>query len=297
MRKSDYDSIYKKIYKNKSETEPGNEIFSYREIKEFFDNMGNLKPRNKIIYKKEREIAQLYAISIGFIALAIYLSDDDIKEEYKHDSTVYFSLLTNISNDILGIVTLVDNGFEFQAKILFRNLMELVYTFLIMIINNQKRKEYFDSGRLENAYAIWQKNLKMSKLNEELSNYENIVFDDELQKEMKEKRTELYKYYSSFVHNDFIYTFISCFSFNKKTEDLNYNLWGTYNYGGKDILESLNILIWIYLMYFKNIIAKTDYFNRNNYITKENFIYWNSGFMILLMLENELKRIMKNKDE
>ena len=41
-------------------------------------------------------------------------------------------------------------------------------------------------------------------------------------------------------------------------------------------------------MYFRDLITKPQYFDKSNYITKENYYWWNSGFIVLLMLEKEL---------
>ena len=148
--------------------------------------MKRQKPKSTKHYKKEKEIAQWYALAIGLLALSININEEKETEEYQLDSTVYFSLLTNISNDIFSIIKLVDNGLEFQANIIMRNLIELLYTLLVVLINKEKRKEYYDSGRLQNSYEVWNKNFKMSKLNEELFTYETKVFEEGLAGENSE---------------------------------------------------------------------------------------------------------------
>ncbi len=296
MRKSDYDSIFNEIYKKDKKMKE--DIISYKEIKKMLCDIRKNKAKTTKKYSKEREVAELYALATGIIACAMHFSADSMKEKYKKDNTVYFSLLTNMSNDILGIINLIDNGFEFQAKILIRNLMELMYTLLVTMINEEKRIEYFESADLGNSYAVWQKNFKMSKLNEELAKYEETVFDKELQQEMKEQRRNMYQYYSSYVHNDFLSMVMGCHSIDKKDNpddsEFYYNLWGMYNNESKEILETVNKLIWIHLMYFRYIISKSVYYNRSNYISKENISLWNSGFLIIFMIEKMLKRIYKN---
>lgn len=291
MRKKDYSKIY-----NKAFNYPNAKISTYEELKEFLFEIRKEKPKLKRHYKKEKEISELYALCSGFIACSFYFSMEDIaNEEYRHDIVVYFSLLTNISNDILSVIDLVENGFEFQANILIRNLFELVYTFLVVLINKEKRIKYFDSARLENEYAIWNQNFRMSKLNDELLKYEKTIFDKEFAEELKVKRTKTYQEYSSYSHNDCIRCYLGCHSPNRihysdEEPILRYNLWGVYNYDAKKILSSLNYLMWMSFMYFRDIITKSEYFKKDNYISEDNYVWWNNGFMILLMLEEEMKR-------
>ncbi len=98
--------------------------------------------------------------------MALGASRENIQEHLKSYSTVYETLFTNISNDCIAIIKLLDRGFESQAKILTRNLFELVYTLLVLIINKDRCKAYFDSAKLENQYEVWNKYIRMSKLNE-----------------------------------------------------------------------------------------------------------------------------------
>lgn len=291
MRKKDYNKIY-----NKAFNYPNAKISTYEELKKFLFEMRKEKPKLKRHYTKEKEISELYALCSGFIACSFYFSMEDItNEEYRHDTVVYFSLLTNISNDILSVIDLVENGFEFQANILIRNLFELVYTFLVVLINKEKRIKYFDSARLENEYVIWNQNFRMSKLNDELLKYEKTIFDKEFAEELKIKRTKSYQEYSSYSHNDYIRCCLGCYSpdrihYSDEEPILRYNLWGVYNYDAKKILSSLNYLMWMSFMYFRDIITKSEYFKKDNYISEDNYVWWNNGFMILFMLEEEMKR-------
>lgn len=295
MREKDYKKIYKKAFNY-----PNAKISTFEELKNFLFEMKKEQPKLKRHYKKEREISELYALCSGFIACAFYFSEEHIiNEEYKHDSIIYFSLLTNISNGILSVVELVENGFEYQANILIRNVYELVYTFLIVLINKEKRIKYFDSAKLENEYTTWNQNFRMSKLNDELLKYEKTIFDKDFAEELKIKRIKSYQEYSSYSHNDYIRCYLGCYSpdrihYSDEEPILRYNLWGTYNYDAKKILSSLNYLMWMSFRYFRDIITKSEYFKKDNYISEDNYVWWNNGFMILLMLEEEMLRKSKN---
>lgn len=75
--------------------------------------------------------------------------------------------------------------------------MELIYTLLVVLINKEKRKEYFNSGMLQNEYSVWNKNSRMTKISEELAKYEADIFNKEFIEELRTMRKEIYQYYSS----------------------------------------------------------------------------------------------------
>lgn len=272
-------------------------ISCYVEIEKVYKQMMNQHPKTIKHYKKDKEIAQWYAFSIGLFACSINFQEEKAEQEYREDRIVYFSLLTNISNDILAIVKLVDNGFEFQANLIIRNLIELLYTLLVALINKEKRKEYFNSGMLQNEYSVWNKNFRMNKMSEELAKYESKIFDEKIREELKVMRKQTYQYYSSYIHNDYAFCVLSCYSpkqENSKEEPfLEYNLWGKYNYAGKKILKELNINLWMIMLYFKHIISKKEYFNKENYVEEESKEFWNDALIILFVLEEEIKKYYK----
>ena len=284
MNRKSYDKLYKEIFKNEDKN-----ISSYEELIDFLKEMKSVKPEKNYQIKNEKRITECYALSCGLIALAIENSRDNIAEELKNYTTVYQTLFTNISNDCLSIVNMLENGFEFQARILARNLFELIYILLTVIINKDKCKKYFDAGKLENGYEVWNKYFRMSKLNEELYNYEKEE-DIELAEMMKKSRTRAYSEYSSYAHNDFIYCFIGCHSTNKETEIVNYNLWGNYNYNAINILESVNDLLWMMFLYFENMMSKKGLFEKSDFINKDNYKYWNDAFFIAVMLDEEKRK-------
>lgn len=281
MNQKKYNELYEKIFKDND-----NKVSCYDELVDFLKEMKSVKPEKNYEIKNEKRKTECYALSCGLIALAMENSSNYIAEDVKNYATVYQTLFTNISNDCLSIVNMLDNGFEFQARILVRNLFELIYTLLTVIINKEKCKKYFEAAKQENGYAVWNKNFRMSKLNEEIYNYEKQV-DQELADIMKKARTSSYSEYSSYTHNDFIYCFIGCHSTNKETEFVHYNLWGNYNYNAINILEAVNYLLWMFFLYFENMISKKGIFEKSEFISTENYKYWNDAFLISLMLDDE----------
>lgn len=176
--------------------------------------------------------------------------------------------------------------------------MELIYTLLVVLINKEKRKEYFNSGMLQNEYSVWNKNFRMTKISEELAKYEADIFNKEFIEELRTMRKEIYQYYSSYIHNDYAFCVLSCYSPEQDGENgesyLEYNLWGRHNYAGKKILDGLNRNMWMTMLYFKHVISRKKYFNKENYIVEETKEFWNDALMILFMLEQEMKKYCKD---
>ena len=111
-------------------------------------------------------------------------------------------------------------------------------------------------------------------------------------------RKEMHEYYSSYIHNDYAFCILSCYSQEQKekTEDphLEYNLWGRYNYAGKKILDGLNRNLWMTMLYFKHIISQKKYFDKNHYIDKNAIEFWNDALIILFMIEEKMKGYYEN---
>lgn len=286
MNKKEYVKLYKEIFKEFSEE---NQISNYEEILDFINEMKSVKPKSNKDLRQEKKTIELYSLSCGLLALALEGSKNNIEEELKHYSTVYSTLFTNISNDCLAIIELLENGFEFQARILARNLFELVYTLLVVIISKDKCKIYFDSARLENSYEMWNKHFRMSKLNDELYSFEKKD-DSEYAEMMKKARKRIYSEYSSYSHNDFLYCFIGCHSTDIENDFVNYNLWGNYNYNAKSILSSINDLLWMMFLYFKSIMSKQKIFEKSDFIDKSNYKYWNDALFISVFLDGKKRK-------
>ena len=159
--------------------------------------------------------------------------------------------------------------------------------------------EYEEIGFLENDEIYLRNNLEcaiftLRGIQKFHSNFEKNIFDEDFQDTLKSTRKNLYKYYSSFAHNDFFSVFHGAFSINKEIindDDNNYakyNLWGNYNNEGREILEQVIKLLCMYVTYFKYIVSKPIYFTKANYLCNDASPYWNSGFLILSILQNKI---------
>ncbi len=194
--------------------------------------------------------------------------------------------------DIESKEVLEDALLSFEGTILFishdRYFINELATHCLYLSKNHV---IFESGDYNRIYNV------ISKLNEELYNFEKKT-DSEYAEMMKEARKRIYSQYSSYAHNDFMYCFIGCHSTDQTNEMVNYNLWGNYNYNAKYILSSVNDLLWMMFLYFKSFMSQDNIFDKEDFITKDYYKYWNDALFISVILdEQKRKETDKNNDE
>lgn len=85
---------------------------------------------------------------------------------------MYRSLFSSIVSNIMDIIKLSESGLEFQTNIIMRNMYELCFLFLALIINKDLCLKYFDTKNNNNEYEVWSKNLRIRKINKIIYKYE-----------------------------------------------------------------------------------------------------------------------------
>lgn len=168
--------------------------------------------------EKELVYAKLAALRYSLIAMHSPKDHGDIYP-------LIFSLLIQISNTIIAVIKLADEGLDYQALSLIRNLMELYMTLLTVIESPQKRAELRNAVDAETARKVWHKyfNKKhfIKMLEEYTAPYPMLIAS------CKMWADETYKELSSFAHNDSFNMF--CFSYAVGENETNpLNIWGEY---------------------------------------------------------------------
>lgn len=208
--------------------------------------------------------------------------------EYK---IVYSAFLTNIANSCVAIIELSKLGFSFHANVLMRNLCELCFMFLVVIMDKEKCKEYFKSAQKRNEYQIWSDNFRFRKMNELLKEYEKTLSEDV--QFISEWRNDLYSSYSGYVHNDFIKCFLKSFSKDKKKQYYYYYVWGMYNNEVKDNLESLNYLMWVVDLYFMHLVSQGKMFEKIRFKDENLKEMWNDSISLYYIIDTLYKRYVE----
>lgn len=176
--------------------------------------------------KKESEVdIDKELIYIKLIALRNHIFSITTPHDRDPDFFLISSLFTHISNTIVAVVKLADEGFDYQALSLMRNLTELYMTLLTVVESPQKRLEYERAADAESAREVWHKFFNKKHFIQMLDSYFN--YNSEAKCAYKNWVDDIYSELSSFAHND--YAYLICYSFAiGKNEGNPLNLWGEY---------------------------------------------------------------------
>jgi len=118
---------------------------------------------------------------------------------------IYSSFCFQISNMILGIYKLAEDGLEYQAMCLVRVLLEMLLTFLAILIDSNYREKYIESADVSKERQIWRSELRMQKAQKIVWDYAETI-DEELKiqcRECKKIYDEMYADLSKFEHNSY----------------------------------------------------------------------------------------------
>ena len=190
-------------------------------IAEFWDKTfeeSSIKKESDTITDKELAYIRL-------IALRYYILTLGTPREKGEHFPLLFSLLAQISNTIMAIIKLADEGFDYQALSLARNLMELYMTLLTVLESPSKRTELRKAVDAESARKVWHKYFNKKHFIQMIEAY--TAYEPEIKEACKTWVEETYAELSSFAHNDYVN--MICFTFAAGKDVGNpVNLWGEY---------------------------------------------------------------------
>lgn len=168
----------------------------------------------------EKELVYAKLAAFRYYLLAIV-----IPQEKGEHYPLFFSLLTQISNTIVAVIKLADEGLDYQALSLIRNLMELYMMLLTAIESPEKRTELRKAVDAESARKIWHKYFNKKHFIKMIEAYTD--FDSQIKEACKKWVEETYAELSSFAHNDYVN--MICFSHAVGENGIHPpNLWGEY---------------------------------------------------------------------
>lgn len=295
MTEQVFNDILLKIRKEKNL----NSLLDYDKYCQYVHIIKDKVKYNNDIYKANKDLFDLSEMAVliwGLFAIstADFLNNDD--EE--HLGMIFHSLTTQISNNMLSILILCNNSLDHQTGIMVRSTSELCFCLLVLLLNKDKRKKYFDTARLNNELEVWNQELKFKDLNNELKKFENILSNQDsfLSKRLSKFRIDIYKEYSEYTHNSFFNCWANSYTYNKNPKvPMHYNLWGEESSRVERFLISLcqlNLFTCLELLQciVKNIDIKKVVGSRT-----ENQELWNdAGFLYLLFEEYCIDKIATN---
>lgn len=276
-----YNKAYKKIKKIL-----GNKYcMKYEEIEYDIKQLMEKQYIEEGEYKGAKELAQIYSLRWGTLFYAFNLYDRD-KQEILKRKLVYRSLLSSIVSNIMAIINLSENGLRFQVNIIMRNMYELCFLFLALILDKDVCLKYFETKNNTNEYEVWHESLKIRNISKVLYEYEKKS-KIEISPMVHKLRKLSYHEYSRYVHNSFDKCFENSYLRDNETKKFYWDLWGRSNINVKGDLKSLNVLMWVIDDYFKKIFFDDKIFDKDVFFNKENVEAWIETINMSL-LTNEL---------
>jgi hypothetical protein len=265
-------------------------IVDYEKLKEYWDEMfyfNNNKFQKPNIESEELQLSYLFSLRWGSTSLCT---------SNKILLPLSFSILfSSISNTIFSIIKLAIDGFDSQANILIRNLHELCFTMLSIIIDPIKRNAFIDCSK-DNEYKKWNTYFRFKELNKTINDYLNKNNRNDLF--LNTWMKNYYSNFSSYVHNDFFSIFLNNYAFTKNKNDFcNLNLWGSYASRTDIITSNINSILWFTESMFERLLTDKciNFYNNKELLIINNKEIWNLSMFVGLFTKKYYMQILSKK--
>ena len=226
-------------------------IVPYETIMDYYNQMNDIMDNPEIWQEANEDvlnIAELYNLYYGIMSFSIEPKEEDKNFKIK---ALYSSIFVTIANSITAVIYLAENGLDYQANVINRQLFEICMLLLNVMIDENKEKILTDTGMTEGNMKIWRKYFSPKELNDTIENYEKADLTD--------WRKRQYSFYSNYSHNDFLSFLFFSFSSPKNEKDkLFNNVWGGYISRVNTILENMISFLWYTSKAFMKLLVDKD---------------------------------------
>ena len=225
-------------------------IVPYETIMDYYNQMNDIMDNPEIWQEANEDvlnIAELYNLYYGIMSFSIEPKEEDKNFKIK---ALYSSIFVTIANSITAVIYLAENGLDYQANVINRQLFEICMLLLNVMIDENKEKILTDTEMTEGNMKIWRKYFSPKELNDTIENYEKADLTD--------WRKRQYSFYSNYSHNDFLSFLFFSFSSPKNEKDkLFNNVWG-YISRVNTILENMISFLWYTSKAFMKLLVDKD---------------------------------------
>ena len=226
-------------------------IVPYETIMDYYNQMNDIMDNPEIWQEANEDvlnIAELYNLYYGIMSFSIEPKEEDKNFKIK---ALYSSIFVTIANSITAVIYLAENGLDYQANVINRQLFEICMLLLNVMIDGNKEKILTDTEMTEGNMKIWRKYFSPKELNDTIENYEKADLTD--------WRKRQYSFYSNYSHNDFLSFLFFSFSSPKNEKDkLFNNVWGGYISRVNTILENMISFLWYTSKAFMKLLVDKD---------------------------------------
>lgn len=168
------------------------------------------------------DISILFSICISCIACSLYKDHEErsifpkswISLEEKPDPNFIFScLFSQLFQMISSSVKLIENGFNYSARILSRSAIEMSWQILILSYFREDLKVYVAADENGGANHVWWKLFGKGKMLKKISQIEReLLLPDNVHSSLMEYRKETYSALSESVHHGSLEVMLSSFN-------------------------------------------------------------------------------------
>ena len=226
-------------------------IVPYETIMDYYNQMNDIMDNPEIWQEANEDvlnIVELYNLYYGIMSFSIEPKEEDKNFKIK---ALYSSIFVTIANSITAVIYLAENGLDYQANVINRQLFEICMLLLNVMIDENKEKILTDTEMTEGNMKIWRKYFSPKELNDTIENYEKADLTD--------WRKRQYSFYSNYSHNDFLSFLFFSFSSPKNEKDkLFNNVWGGYISRVNTILENMISFLWYTSKAFMKLLVDKD---------------------------------------
>lgn len=226
-------------------------VVPYETIMDYYNQMNDIMDNPEIWQEANEDvlnIAELYNLYYGIMSFSIEPKEEDKNFKIK---ALYSSIFVTIANSITTVIYLAENGLDYQANVINRQLFEICMLLLNVMIDENKEKILTDTEMTEGNMKIWRKYFSPKELNDTIENYEKADLTD--------WRKRQYSFYSNYSHNDFLSFLFFSFSSPKNEKDkLFNNVWGGYISRVNTILENMISFLWYTSKAFMKLLVDKD---------------------------------------
>lgn len=217
-------------------------------VKRTYENISKLwdcfeVPSEKKIRYNPPDATETFVIRVLALKYAVLSLAVDCEEG--PEKFLYAGLFKNITNTIFSIMRLAENGLDYQAMSLIRNLFELYMILIVTTSSTEKRKEFIAAHEPEDSRVVWHRYFTKTKFLKAMKEY--CTGREDLEKAADIFQTWIddnYSELSSFVHNDYVNIVCGSLSQNDLNGYSHPNIWGEYVTWRKRIYNQLFIVAW-----------------------------------------------------
>lgn len=206
-------------------------------------------------------------MTTGILSILIKNEEEEILRDWLkreiNPNIVLGNFLTQITNSVLAAVRLVEDGLDYQARVIFRNICEICWLTIVVISRKTIMNMYAQELNNKEEKNIWRKFLNSGKLIDYLYKIEkDMGIPELLLRELRNGRSETYKFYSQIVHNSYTTCMIGAYSKQiRKKDSILSNTFGMASKYSNQTLNKVNDCLFYFLGAFLPILINIHEFS------------------------------------